>query len=148
YNARYTVSASARRDASNLFGVETNDKWKPLWSIGGSWDVHNESFFKTNALSQLRLRATYGYSGNVATGHPAVTTLEYRGLSRTGLQPYAIVRNAPNPLLRWEKIGTLNLGLDFTFKGHFLSGSLEYYRKDASDLLSAVDADPTTGFTS
>lgn len=147
YNAKYTASASARRDASNLFGVETNDKWKPLWSIGGAWDVHKESFFKTEALSQLRLRATYGYSGNVATGHPAVTTLEYRGRSPTALQPYAIVRNAPNPLLRWEKIGTLNLGLDFSFKGNFLSGSLEYYRKHASDLLSTVNADPTTGFT-
>lgn len=147
HNGKYTVSGSARRDASNLFGVKTNDKWKPLWSVGGAWDVHKESFFKTDVLSQLRFRTTYGYSGNVATGRPAVTTLEYRGRSSTGRQPYAIVRNAPNPLLRWEKISTFNLGLDFTFKGNFLSGSIEYYRKKASDLLTTVNADPTTGFT-
>lgn len=148
HNGKYTVSGSARRDASNLFGVKTNDKWKPLWSVGGAWDVHKESFFKTELLSQLRFRTTYGYSGNVATGYPAVTTLEYRGRSSTARQPYAVVRNAPNPQLRWEKISTFNLGLDFTFKGNSLSGSIEYYRKKASDLLSAVDADPTTGFNS
>lgn len=146
FDKRYTFSASARKDASNLFGVETNSKWTPLWSVGGAWHITKESFFNIEALSMLKLRGTYGYSGNVSPNQAAVTTVEYRGVSKLGRYPYAIVQNAPNPMLRWEKIGTINLGLDFALKGNYLTGGLEYYRKTAKDLISTVDADPTTGF--
>lgn len=146
YDKRYTLSLSARRDASNLFGVETNNKWKPLWSIGGTWNLAEESFYKVNSIPLLKMRATYGYSGNVRANAAAVTTLEYRGVSRFSRFPYAIVNNPPNPLLRWEKVGTLNLGLDFGLKSRTLWGSVEYYRKTATDIINSVTADPTTGF--
>jgi len=147
YDGRYTLSFSARKDASNLFGVETNDKWNPLWSVGGAWNVASESWYEDSFLTVLRLRTTYGYSGNVRNDVSAVTTLEYGGISRIGRFPYATAGNPPNPQLRWERIGTLNVGLDFGLKGNYLSGSVEYYRKTASDLISLVSADPTSGFT-
>lgn len=146
YDKRYTLSLSVRRDASNLFGVETNNKWKPLWSIGGAWNIAEESFYKLVSMPLLKMRATYGYSGNVRVNTAAVTTLEYRGLSRFARLPYAIVNNPPNPSLRWEKVGTLNLGLDFGLKSTRLSGGIEYYRKTATDIINSVTADPTTGF--
>lgn len=148
YDERYTLSISARRDASNLFGLETNKKWKPLWSIGGLWNIAKEPFYHLHSISLLKIRGTYGYSGNVAPDIAAVTTLEYRGLSRTGRFPYAIVNNPPNPSLRWEKISTLNLGLDFGLKSNRIFGSIEYYQKKATDIINSVTADPTTGFNS
>ncbi|NQD69982.1 SusC/RagA family TonB-linked outer membrane protein [Sphingobacterium shayense] len=147
FDDRYTLSASARRDASNLFGVETNDKWTPLWSIGGSWNLAKEKFFVMDALPILKIRGTYGFSGNVSNGQAAVTTLEYRGNSRVGRFPYAVIKNPPNPNLRWEKIESLNLGLEFGLRNNRLNGSIEFYRKTATDLLSIVNADPTTGFS-
>src|SRR5690606_2728324 len=93
-------------------------------------------------------RGTYGYSGNVRNDLAAVTTLEYRGLNRYGRYPYAIVNNPPNPLLRWENIRTLNLGIDFGAKNNVFTGSFEFYDRRATDLITGVDADPTTGFLS
>src|SRR5690606_36474844 len=59
---RYIISGSARWDGSNLFGVKTNQKGTPLWSVGGSWEVSKEPFFQVNWLPYLRLRTTYGSS--------------------------------------------------------------------------------------
>ncbi len=65
YKEKYTLSASGRRDAANIFGVNTNNKWTPLWSAGVAWDIAKENFYHIGKIPRLRLRATYGYSGNV-----------------------------------------------------------------------------------
>jgi TonB-linked SusC/RagA family outer membrane protein len=148
YNNRYTVSASARRDASNVFGVETNRKWIPLWSGGLAWNISNEDFYHLAALPYLKLRATYGYSGNVNNSISALTTIIYRPInSATSINglPFANVSNYPNPNLRWERVGTFNLGLDFGTKNNIITGSVEYYYKKATDLIGLVPADITQG---
>src|SRR5690606_30090068 len=117
-------------DASNLFGVATNSKWKPLWSAGLKWDVAEEPFFNAGALSSLSVRATYGYSGNVNNTVPAVVTIEYAPfLSNLARANYAFLRNAPNAELRWENVGQLNLGIDLATRNRRLSATFEYYRK-------------------
>ncbi|MCH5599505.1 SusC/RagA family TonB-linked outer membrane protein [Niabella ginsengisoli] len=149
YQNRYILSAGARKDASNILGVSTNNKWKPLWSAGLAWNISNESYYHFDALAYLKLRATYGYSGNVNNAIPAVTTLNFTSVSTSRLStlPYASVANVPNKDLRWEKIGTLNLGLDFGSKGSVITGSLEYYIKNASDVISQVPVDITIAGT-
>lgn len=148
YLNRYTISGSARRDASNLFGVNTNNKWKPLWSIGGKWDVSKESFYRSGIVPSLSIRTTYGYSGNVNNSIPAVVTINYLpSLSPLGRNVYANLRDAPNSNLRWENVGQLNLAVDFGLKNGILSGYLEYYDKSANDLIYPVNSDPTTGFS-
>jgi TonB-linked SusC/RagA family outer membrane protein len=147
--SKYTLSASARRDASNLFGVASNRKWAPLWSAGLAWDISREEFIKLAWLDHLKLRATYGYSGNVNNAISAFTTLRYSqpiiGLNTlTGL-PFANIINPPNPNLRPEKVATGNLGLDFSVLDNRLSGSLEFYRKRSKDVISLVPLDPTIG---
>lgn len=148
YRNKYTLSASGRRDASNLFGVRTNDKWKPLWSAGAGWDLFREKFYSSSSLPYLRLRATYGFSGNVNPGQSGVTTLSYLINSRYTGAPIYFVENYYNPDLRWEKIGMFNLGLDFKLNGSRLSGSLEFYRKRGTDLYGPVPVDRTLGLAS
>jgi hypothetical protein len=99
YAGKYTVSASLRKDASNLFGVHTNDKWNLLWSAGASWDLSAEHFYKMNWLPYLKLRATIGYSGNVDQSKSAVTTLSYapNTAPNTNL-PFALVSQFPEDL--------------------------------------------------
>ncbi|MBK7290094.1 MAG: TonB-dependent receptor [Chitinophagaceae bacterium] len=144
-NDRYTFSASARKDASNLFGVNTNHKWTPLWSTGAAWNMSTEKFYKWKALSSLRLRFTYGYSGNIDNSTTSLPIIGYRsGISPTFIR-YAVLSTAWNPDLRWEKIRTINWGIDFLVKNNRLSGSIEYYRKKATDLLSPTPVDPTLG---
>lgn len=145
FKGRYTVSASGRRDASNLFGVSTNNKWVPLWSAGASWDISKEPFYRSAFLSYLKLRATYGFSGNADPSHTGITTYVYSSSAPLSNLPYARPLNFPNPELRWEKIGTFNIGIDFATRNNFISGSLEYYHKRGFDLFGPAPLDYTTG---
>ena len=145
YDKKYTISSSLRRDASNLFGLKTNDKWTPLWSAGASWIVSNEDFYKSSILPYLNLRATFGFQGNVSPQMSAVTTIGYSGASPYTQLPYSRIRNFYNPELRWEKVSMINLGLDFRIRNNRISGSIEYYRKGMTDLYSATLVDPTVG---
>lgn len=149
YDNRYTLSASARRDASNLFGLNTNDKWKPLWSVGGSWDISREAFYSLAAVPQLRLRATYGFSGNIDPAMSAVTTIAYTG-SSLYVPGASIARfdNYANPDLTWETLGTFNLGLDFSIAANRVTGSIDYYRKKGKDLFGTENLDYTGGIRS
>jgi TonB-linked SusC/RagA family outer membrane protein len=149
YNSRYTISASARRDASNLFGFKTNDRWNPLWSTGLSWGISEEDFYKktllSNYLPYLKLRITYGYSGNIHPSLASATTIQYYGNSAYTLLPYARFENYANPQLKWETTGMLNLGVDFRSKNNRINGSIEYYDKRSSDLFANVPIDYTGG---
>jgi TonB-linked SusC/RagA family outer membrane protein len=145
YDQRYTVSLSGRRDASNLFGVNTNNKWTPLWSGGGAWNISKENFYKSDWLPYLRLRGSYGYSGNVNPTQSGVTIISILGNSIYTNTPFARILSYANPDLRWEKVGTANLGLDFRTKDDRLSGSIEYYHKTGKDLFGPALIDYTTG---
>lgn len=145
FMSRYTISASLREDASNLFGVETNQKRVPLWSAGLGWDISAEPFFKLDLLSYLKLRATYGYNGNTDKTVTALTTARYSSDPLTGL-PVATILSPGNPDLRWEKVGIANLGLDFATKNKRISGSIEVFKKNGRDLLGDLPLDPTTGY--
>ncbi|WP_159522991.1 SusC/RagA family TonB-linked outer membrane protein [Sunxiuqinia indica] len=147
YQSRYMLTASARKDKSNLFGVDANNKGVPLWSAGLGWQVSSEEFYPFgNRLPVLKLRATYGYSGNVNKSLTAYATGYYYTNSVTGL-PYVQILTPPNPNLRWEKVKMINFGLDFESRNHLISGSIEYYKKKGIDLIGRAQLDPTIGFS-
>ncbi len=146
YDQKYTISISGRVDQSNFFGVKANDRIVPLWSAGLLWDISNEGFYKSNKIPFLQLRATYGYNGNVTPGtSPFATAQYYQPAPPTNL-PYATIVTAPNPVLRWEKVRNINLGLDFGLAQNVLSGSIELYKKNGIDLISPIVSAPSTGF--
>src|SRR6185295_8713660 len=74
FQRRYILSASIRKDESNLFGVKTNQKGVPLWSVGTSWELNQERFYRITWLPYLKLRITNGYKGNVDRTVSAYTT--------------------------------------------------------------------------
>lgn len=145
---KYTLSVSARRDAANVFGLSTNDQWNPLWSAGGSWQISREKFYRSQLLPLLKLRVTYGYSGNVDLSRSSIAVGRYFAAGTTTNLPYARVTTLNNPSLRWEKAGQFNMGIDFGFRNNRISGSLEAFRKYGSDLYGSAVYDYTTwGFT-
>ncbi|MBZ4190566.1 SusC/RagA family TonB-linked outer membrane protein [Niabella beijingensis] len=145
YNRKYILSLSGRRDASNIFGANTNDKWKPLWSTGLSWDIAKESFYKIDALSYLRIRTSYGHQGNIDPTKVAATTIRYSNVNPLTLTPYSVVDNFYNPDLRWEQVGMFNMGVDWSIKNKRLAGSIEYYTKKMSDLYASAPIESTAG---
>lgn len=147
FKKRYTISGSARKDATNFFGVKSNQKFQPLWSAGLSWQVSNEGFYHSSILPVLKLRATYGYNGNSVPGQSALPIIAYSNTPNAATQLiFATISKAPNPGLRWESVRNINLGLDFASKGDRLSGSVEYFNKLSTDLISSSQGDPGTGF--
>lgn len=147
YKDRYTLTGSSRIDQSNLFGVRTNQRTVPLWSAGGRWDVSKESFYAIAWLPKLSFRATYGYNGNMDKTVTAITTFRLMGIPADGIvnQQYAQISNIGNPDLRWEKIGMLNLGLDFALRNNRLAGSVEYFHKKGKDLMGDQLMPPSSG---
>jgi TonB-linked SusC/RagA family outer membrane protein len=147
YDDRYIVSISGRRDESNLFGVSTNQKGIPLWSTGFSWIINKEKFYNSDWLPQLKLRATYGYTGNVNNSLSAYLTASQGLTTQTYNIPYNRIINAPNPSLRWEKDQNINIGLDFSTKNGRINGSIDVWRKNGIDLIGNSPIAPQTGIT-
>ncbi len=145
YDGRYALSVSARRDASNLFGVSTNNLWKPLWSSGLLWNIHREQFFKVKQVNELQLRITYGTQGNSDPSRVAVTTFRYVSPNPYTQAMFSQIDNVYNPDLRWEQVATINAGIAFAVLKNRISGSVEYYRKNVSDLYDNIMVDPTLG---
>ncbi|RYD95484.1 MAG: SusC/RagA family TonB-linked outer membrane protein, partial [Sphingobacteriales bacterium] len=111
FRKKYTFNSSIRFDQSNLFGVRTNQKGVPLWSAGLAWDIREEGWLNPQTLSELKLRTSYGWSGNVDKTLSAYTTASYdNGINSLTKLPFARIVNPPNEALRWERVETANIG--------------------------------------
>jgi TonB-linked SusC/RagA family outer membrane protein len=143
FKQRYMISASARRDGSNILGVSTNNRWKPLWSAGAAWELSQEKFYKLAWLPYLKLKATYGHSGNLDLSKTALPVAYFANDPVSNL-PSAIISTLNNPSLRWEQVAQLNLGIEFRSVNNRLSGSIEYYLKTGTDLYGKTPYDYST----
>ena len=148
YRQRYTITGSLRKDEANLFGVKSNMRGTPLWSVGGAWQLHNESFYNWSAVEKLRLRGTYGVNGNISRAASTYTIGRLYNQGETHSMPSISITTPPNERLRWERVKTFNIALEFATRGNRINATVEYYRKRAIDLLAQTPADPTFGFTS
>lgn len=151
YKNKYIFNGSLRYDQSNLFGTSKSSQNKPIWSTGVSWNINREDFFDTSIFSKLMLRATYGISGNSpkpGLGGTADVLYANNNAFYNGLGTGYIIISPGNDQLVWEKTTALNLGIDFEVFSQRISGSIDYYNKQTSDLLGDRPLDPTTGWYS
>ena len=147
FKDRYRLSGSLRRDGSNLFGVQTNQKFVPLWSVGGLWDVHKEAFFPEDIFSRLQLRVSYGYNGNLNRSVSGYLTARQGAFVSMYGQPYYEIVNPPNPALRWERVRNINVGIDLGTRSQRISGTVEYWQKRGQDLIANRPTPTQTGIT-
>ena len=148
YKGKYTLTGSARIDQSNLFGTNQKYRYKPLWSVGTGWNINKENFMQDiDWIKSLKLRASYGFNGNVAKNvlpeviAEATTSLFDRTLKALELSSPA------NSRVRWEKTSNFNVGLDYSiFKN--ITGNIDYYIKTGTDMLANNLIDPTKGLNS
>lgn len=147
FQQRLSVSASIRMDQSNLFGTDPKYQYRPLWSAGLQYVIIED---KGDWLDRLAGRVTYGINGNVSkkSGPYLIAKPWNYGSNYLINENYTYISTPPNSGLRWEKTKVTNVGLDFSFFRTRLTGSIEYYSKNTSDLLGLRDADPTIGWSS
>ncbi len=136
YAEKYFLSGSFRRDGSSVFGADR--KFGNFFSVGASWRIKQEDFMQdADWISDLKLRASYGTSGNDAgIGRYqslglwiADSSYQYGNSSGLGHESFS------NPDLGWEKQKMLNVGLDFGFLKNRINGSIEFFNKTSDDLL-------------
>lgn len=145
YGTRYGIAATIRRDASYRFVDEY--KWGTFYSIAGRWNVHNEAFMTDSPFDVLKLRGSYGKTGNQnivdAAGQFAYFAAPdlYRDLYETGTgyggQNAILVNQIGNRNLRWETIYQANIGLDMEMFKSRLRASFDVYTKTTEDLYLA-----------
>lgn len=139
YNSKYYISASIRRDGSSKFGSNNKWGWFPTTAIG--WNIDQEEFLKKlKNVNQLKLRASYGISGNQEIGeYRSIVVWEASGKAVNPETGQEVITFKPawnaNPNLKWEETSELNFGLDYGFFKNKVSGSLEIYKKTTTDLL-------------
>lgn len=145
YDGRYYASASLRTDGSSRFGED--NKYGLFYSLGASWRITQESWFpSTNWVNSLKLRSSYGISGNNNIGNYASLDLYSSGANYGG-HPGLAPAQPGNPALSWEKNTSLNLAMEFRLLKH-LNGTFEYYHREADGLLYALPLSSGKGFGS
>ncbi|HCA05926.1 SusC/RagA family TonB-linked outer membrane protein [Chryseobacterium sp.] len=154
YSSKYGISASIRRDAAYKFADD--NKWGTFWSVGARWNIDQEEFIKSSALSLLKLRASYGTQGNqnivaaapgfnpIYLGASLVRSLTSTAGTGYGLNPQLSTTIA-NEKLKWEVQKQANVGVDFDIKNGLVSGSVDVYDKKTNDLYSVQPLSATTG---
>lgn len=148
YDNRYIVTGSIRLDLTNFFGTDPKYRYKPLWSIGGTWKLSNEDFFDMDWINRLHIRGSYGVNGNIALNQGPFLILGVGSYNSDANGISYSVSSPPNNQLRWEKTKSTNLGVDMTMFSNRLDVSVEVYNKMSSDVLASDAIDVTSGFTS
>lgn len=140
YAGRYLLTATVRHDGSSRFGAD--NKWGTFPSVAASWRISQEPFFKSEAVSNLKLRASWGMTGNQEIGnYNAISTLSayswgyiFGGEKTTVVLP----QQYANPDLKWETTTQTDIGLDFGLFNNRIRGSIDWYYKKTKDLLLRV----------
>ena len=149
HNDKYLLTLSLRRDGSSRFG-ESN-RWGLFPAVAFGWRIMEESFAENwgDNLSNLKLRVSWGVTGNEDIADFLFTTFYAFGTDDARYQfgdrfVRTLRGKGVDPNIKWEETTSTNIGLDFGFYNNRLSGSLEVYRKYTDDLLFTIAAG---GFT-
>lgn len=150
---KYSLDLSWRQDHSNLFGHNVSTQNKPIWSMGGKWQLAREPFLSTvKAVNDLALRVTYGITGNSPySGSAALYDILYaQPASQMGAISgnAAYIQQAANDALSWETTQTVNIGIDYAVLNRRLSGSFDLYSKHTNNLINTLPLNPLSGFLS
>ena len=147
YKDRYTLFGSIRYDKTNLFGRSSKYRDTPTWSVGGKWTISSESFFNVPVIDRLAVKLSYGLSGNIDKSTSPYLVAASGIDMFSNLQALSIL-NPENKQLGWEKVYTLNGGLDLNMFGNRLNIALDLYSRTTKNALGMTLIDPTLGFAS
>lgn len=144
YDQKYFGSVSFRRDASSRF--HPKHRWGNFWSFGGAWILSKEKWFKASWIDELKIKASYGEQGNdnipdfLYTDRYTISNND----GNVSLTPSGVKGNED---ITWEKNANFNAGVEFSLFGSRLTGSVDYFYRKTSDMLTSFTLPPSSGYT-
>ena len=145
FDSRYYLTFNGRRDGNSQFGSDV--RWADFASVGVSWNVHNEKFFKIPWITVLKLKASYGANGNSRLGSQEALGLYSYGESYAyNGEMGGTQSGTPNHTLSWETTYKTNLGFRLELFNRF-DIDFDWYNHHTKNLLSNLDVSRTTGDT-
>lgn len=148
YDGKYLLAANARYDGASNLGA--NNKWGLFPGVSLGWNLHREAFWTpvADAVSTLKLRASYGVNGNIG----GLGDFQSQGQYQVGAiyNGNAAIQNQvlANQNLQWERSSTVDLGLDLGLAKNRVNVVFDYYRRVTDNLLTNLELPQYTGFTS
>ncbi|MBD5242058.1 MAG: SusC/RagA family TonB-linked outer membrane protein [Bacteroides sp.] len=150
YDSKYDVAATFRQDGLSQL---KNNRWGFFPGVSAGWTFSNENFWKDNAelsfINFAKVRGSFGYNGVINTNYLGYYTLggSYGAAQYNGNLGYRLT-GLPNPNLKWEKVRTAEVALDFGFLQNRINFSATYYNRLTMDKYASLSLPQTTGFSS
>ncbi|UCG28064.1 MAG: TonB-dependent receptor [Bacteroidales bacterium] len=146
YMGKYIADFTYRREGSSRFAED--QRFGNFWAVGAAWNISQENFLAgLSFINNLRIRASYGISGNSDVGLNQYQSLLDFGGDYAG-EGAVTPSGFGNPALTWEKNRNYDVGLDFAFLDNRIDGSFSYFNKETHDLLQNVPLTRTSGHSS
>ena len=143
FNDKYYLSASVRADGSSVFQSEA--RWGNFYSVGASWRMDQEEFIqKIDWIDRLKIRASYGEVGNDDLLDSYLSQARFN-ITSNAANPAILFTDIGNTDLQWETTESYDVALEFGLFNNFLDGSIEYYRRNSTDLLYDLPIAPSNG---
>jgi TonB-linked SusC/RagA family outer membrane protein len=148
FDNRFQVDASISTDGSSQFGI--NNRFAPFWSLGGSWNLHQEKFIRQHKyINQLRLRGTWGVVGDSRfPPYLGITTYRYYTDQAMRGQLGATIIGYGNPNLQWQQTLKRNAGLDISLFASRINLGMDVYNELTQSLILDINTAPSVGVTS
>ncbi len=146
YGSRYYLSGSFRRDASSRF--HPKHRWGNFWSLGGAWIVNRENFMERTCgwLDILKAKASIGSQGNDNIGNFRYTDIYSIENANGSVSTVFSSKGAED--ITWETNTNINAGLEFGLFRGTVSGGLEYFVRNTTDMLLSFPVAPSMGYSS
>lgn len=144
FKDRYVFNFNARLDGADVIG--NKNQYTPLWSVGARYNIYKEPFFHSSVISELVLRGSYGYTGQIdRDAYPfaviSIGDIIYKG--NRIVSDYQF----PNPTVKWSRKRDVNIGFDLGLFNNRLSVSGDYYNNRTEDILTTLYVPSSTGRT-
>jgi len=147
YDNTYQLSGTLRYDGNSRFGAD--NRWGVFWTTAAYWRLSNEAFLEdADFLSNLKLRASYGITGNSDGIGDFQSLQQFSGAGEYNGFPGIRPTNIGNPELSWEEKESINVGLDYGLFDGRISGSVDFFQDDRNELLLFRDLPLDSGFGS
>lgn len=141
----FSVNVNGRFDASNKFGSRSNEKFLPIWSASAMWNLKENVLKEMEAVSEVRLRASFGVQGNMLEDQSPNLIIRNGTVNPTYNENISTIARYPNPNLRWEKTKHLSTALSISLLDSRLNLEGSFYYKKTDDCFTHVQVSSVNG---
>lgn len=153
YHDLATIGLTGRFDASNRFGSRSNEKFNPVWTVSGSWNIretfwgdpYEEDDDHRFFINDWKLRMSYGYTGNMLDGQTPDLLIKLGTLDTYYGENVSYVSSLPNPDLKWEKTSDLNFGTEASLFDNRLTFSVDVWWRHTTDAITGINVSTING---